>query len=207
MSRDLRGLHPYVRTMALRLIDGCKEHGIVISIMTTIRTLEEQKELYDLGRKHPGEIVTYRTPGNSYHQYGLAFDIMCSKLSSDIVLDEDGMYSIAGRIGKSVGLGWGGDRKGEGVNHFFWTGGLSMIDLKFGDLPDCEGKKEQLMKREYYKKKTDYDVMVRDRKSLRSCIVGIIQKGNPIKVFDEDESWVEVSFLGRTAYICKKSLK
>jgi peptidoglycan L-alanyl-D-glutamate endopeptidase CwlK len=38
------------------------------------RTMEEQTALYSLGRSAPGRIVTKAKAGESYHNYGLAFD-------------------------------------------------------------------------------------------------------------------------------------
>ena len=42
----------------------------------TLRTIKEQNDLYAQGRTKPGKIVTNAKGGQSYHNYGLAIDIV-----------------------------------------------------------------------------------------------------------------------------------
>jgi peptidoglycan L-alanyl-D-glutamate endopeptidase CwlK len=49
----------------------------------TLRTFAEQQAIYDQGRTKPGSIVTNAKPGQSLHNYGLAFDIA-------LIVDADG---------------------------------------------------------------------------------------------------------------------
>lgn len=49
----------------------------------TYRTFQEQDAIYAQGRTTPGNIVTYAKGGQSYHNYGLAVDIV-------FLIDKDG---------------------------------------------------------------------------------------------------------------------
>jgi surface antigen len=44
-------------------------------VHSTVRTVDEQDELYAKGRTAPGDIVTYVRGGDSWHNYGLAVDL------------------------------------------------------------------------------------------------------------------------------------
>lgn len=50
--------------------------GINFRIFETFRSAKRQAELYEQGRTKPGTIVTKAQPWSSYHQYGLAADII-----------------------------------------------------------------------------------------------------------------------------------
>ena len=53
-----------------------------LRITHTYRSIQEQNELYAIGRTIKGNKVTNAKGGQSYHNYGLAFDIV-------ILLDKD----------------------------------------------------------------------------------------------------------------------
>lgn len=55
-------------------LDEMVQTGIRPLIYCGLRTFEEQTALYAQGRTKPGRIVTKAKPGESYHNYGLAFD-------------------------------------------------------------------------------------------------------------------------------------
>lgn len=57
--------------------------GIRLRFSQTLRTAEYQSGLYAQGRTKPGKIVTNAKPGQSIHEYGLAFDIV-------LLYDRDG---------------------------------------------------------------------------------------------------------------------
>lgn len=50
--------------------------GITLRIVQGLRTIDEQNALYAKGRTMPGEIVTNARGGSSYHNYGLAIDLV-----------------------------------------------------------------------------------------------------------------------------------
>lgn len=74
------------------------------------RTMEEQAALYAKGRtKQPGKIVTKAKPGQSYHNYGLAFDWVPLKAApkNKDLLTADWGNDMAYRLGEKVGLSFG----------------------------------------------------------------------------------------------------
>ena len=74
------------------------------------RTMEEQAALYAKGwTKQPGKIVTKAKPGQSYHNYGLAFDWVPLKAAAKNkdLLTADWGNDMAYRLGEKVGLSFG----------------------------------------------------------------------------------------------------
>jgi hypothetical protein len=70
------------------------------------RTMEEQAALYAKGRTAGGRIVTKAKPGESYHNYGLAFDWVPLKQSgknADLWI-ADWNNETAFRLGEHVGV-------------------------------------------------------------------------------------------------------
>ena len=70
------------------------------------RTMEEQSGLYAKGRTKPGKIVTKAKPGQSYHNYGLAFDwvpLKATPKNKDLYM-ADWSNNIAYKLGEKVGV-------------------------------------------------------------------------------------------------------
>ena len=70
------------------------------------RTMEEQAGLYAKGRTKPGKIVTKAKPGQSYHNYGLAFDwvpLKATPKNKDLYM-ADWSNNIAYKLGEKVGV-------------------------------------------------------------------------------------------------------
>lgn len=111
MGRDVSKLHPRLQTAVAQLQNMCKKEGLSLGIGECFRSAAEQDALYAQGRTQPGTVVT-NAPGSSYssqHQWGIAFDFF--KNVSGHAYDDDGFFSRVGALGKSLGLGWGGDWK------------------------------------------------------------------------------------------------
>ena len=116
--RDITLCHPRLQQLAAKWIQACAAQGIVVGIAETLRTVEEQEELYAQGRTKPGQIVT-NARGTSYrsqHQWGIAFDFFLTmdvdgdgKTTDDSYNDSTGIFGQAAAIAKSLGLAWGGD--------------------------------------------------------------------------------------------------
>lgn len=92
---------------------------------------------------HPnGRTVTNARGGDSMHNYGLAYDVAlvtgaAGKLSWDLKLDlnHNGLpdFNDVGSYGESLGLKWGGRFVTiHDMDHFEFTGGLTLADLKSG---------------------------------------------------------------------------
>jgi peptidoglycan L-alanyl-D-glutamate endopeptidase CwlK len=108
-SRRLGDLHPIVAAKAKQFIALAEAEGIEILITSTLRTFEEQAELFAIGRTRPGNIVTNAKPGESWHNFGLAFDVV--PLVNGKAIWDGPFGEHIGALGKQVGLRWGGDFK------------------------------------------------------------------------------------------------
>jgi peptidoglycan L-alanyl-D-glutamate endopeptidase CwlK len=109
----------------------------------TLRTFAEQDELFAQGRTKKGNIVTKAKGGLSYHNYGLALDIVLlvdkdgngtyETASWDLKSDFDGDgkadWMEIVNIFKQYGWSWGGDWKFVDAPHFEKTFGHSVRDL------------------------------------------------------------------------------
>ncbi len=110
MSRDITMCHPKLQEIANKLVTECKKQGLIVKLGECFRTVSEQDSLYAQGRTKPGVIVTY-AKGSSYssmHQWGVAFDVIRND-GKGAYYDNDGWFSKVGKIGKALGLEWGGD--------------------------------------------------------------------------------------------------
>lgn len=79
-------LHPLLRDEAGAIYSDICERltgRVACRFSHTLRTNAEQNELYAKGRTKPGSIVTYAKGGQSYHNFGLAVDIV-------LLVDKDG---------------------------------------------------------------------------------------------------------------------
>lgn len=110
--RNINKCHPRLIDLSKKLVSACRGQGLIIGIGESFRTKEEQDALYAKGRTAPGNIVT-NAKGSSYsshHQWGTAFDIYRND-GKGVYTDGDGFFEKVGKIGKSIGLEWGGDWK------------------------------------------------------------------------------------------------
>jgi peptidoglycan LD-endopeptidase CwlK len=135
-SRSLDDLQPKVAAKARSLIARCQTESIDLIVTSTYRDQEAQAALYALGRTKPGSIVTNARPGESFHNWRVAFDVVPLRhgkpvwgtSGQDLIL-----WEKVGALGESVGLEWAGRwRKFREFPHFQWTGGLSLVELQAG---------------------------------------------------------------------------
>lgn len=139
-------LHPKLREEATEIYDdicNALTGKAICRFVFTLRTFAEQDGLYAQGRTKPGKIVTNAKGGTSYHNYGLAIDIV-------LLVDKDGngTYETASwdtkgdfdkdgksdwqevvTIFKQYGWEWGGDWKFVDAPHFQKTLGKSVREL------------------------------------------------------------------------------
>ena len=127
MTSELNILHPYVKYLAELFLKECENKGIKVEILATYRTINEQEELYKLGRTIPGAIITNVRGGYSHHNYGLAFDAL-PVIDGIITKDREDVLIKMGIIAKSLGLTWGGEFDGGFYEpeHFEWHGEFSI---------------------------------------------------------------------------------
>lgn len=107
MSRFINDLEPQVAAMCHQFVDACEKQGITVLITCTLRSREEQGTLYAMGRTKPGNRVTNAKPGQSLHQYGVAFDFV-PLIHGKAVWNNAELFERCGVIGESVGLQWSG---------------------------------------------------------------------------------------------------
>lgn len=140
-------LHPKLRPEAKKIYSEICESltGNAICRFThTLRTFKEQNDLYAIGRTRPGKKVTNAKGGQSYHNYGLAIDIVLlvdkdkngtfktalwdtkTDFDGDRVADWQEIVAIF----KRYGWEWGGDWGFKDYPHFQKTLGKSVVNLQ-----------------------------------------------------------------------------
>jgi peptidoglycan L-alanyl-D-glutamate endopeptidase CwlK len=140
-SRDLLDLKPAVRAQAEKFLQRSRDAGHDFLIYCTYRPLSEQARLYRQGRQieriqakaaqldetfgrpdlaekliavgpQQGRIVTGAAPGESLHNYGLAFDgvpLISGKPSwGTREPDSRALWMVYGEMGEGAGMRWAG---------------------------------------------------------------------------------------------------
>lgn len=159
-SRDLIDLQPHVAEAARAHLEACADAGIDLLIYCTLRDAQEQALLFQksrtedqIRRKHdqlvgdfpqlaallepPTPIneakATNAGPGESYHQYGLAYDcvpLVGGKAVWKTTGEELRLWQKVGQLGKQVGLEWAGDwQRFREFPHFQISNNRSVSDL------------------------------------------------------------------------------
>jgi peptidoglycan L-alanyl-D-glutamate endopeptidase CwlK len=139
-SRNLSDLHPLCKERAEKFLKLAKDAGIDLIVTSTYRDLESQADLFAQGRTKPGTIVTNARPGQSWHNWRCAFDVVPLRNGKPVwgTSGPDGdMWRKVGELGESVGLEWAGRWTGKlrEFAHFQYTGGLTLADLQKGKVP------------------------------------------------------------------------
>lgn len=144
-NRRISLLHPLIRAKAAEFINLAEKAGYKLRIVSGLRTWTEQTDLYNQphdGKDNDGdglideadEKVTNAKAGESYHNYGLAFDVV--EVKDGKVLWENPNWSKIAEIGKSLGFEWGGDWQSfKDRPHFQMTFGktVSMLSKLYLD--------------------------------------------------------------------------
>lgn len=95
-------LHPVVRAKAEQLVSLARGQGIRVKLTEGYRPPERQASLLATG-------ATDAKPGWSFHQHGLAFDLVPLDAQGRAWWEPGGnVWETIGRIGESLGLTWGG---------------------------------------------------------------------------------------------------
>lgn len=111
-SRRLEDLKPLVRKMAVKFQENCAAAGYDILIYCTLRSEEEQNELYAQGRTKPGKIVTNARGGESWHNFGCAIDYV-PLVGGKPQWGNSDLYLKTGIIAEMVGFEWAGRWTGK----------------------------------------------------------------------------------------------
>src|SRR5579872_98872 len=84
----LEKVFPLLAAKVRQMADQLAREGIVLRVVQGLRTWAEQDSLYAQGRTAPGQKVTNCPGGRSYHNFGLAVDLVPSH-GSDQPYDPD----------------------------------------------------------------------------------------------------------------------
>jgi peptidoglycan L-alanyl-D-glutamate endopeptidase CwlK len=112
---------------SLRAIRGALAAGTEARIISGTRTYAEQNLLFRQGRfGNPGQRVTNARGGESWHNFGLAWDI--GLFRNGEYLTDGAPYRPLGAHGKVPGVDWGGDwRSFQDLPHYqFGTAGQTI---------------------------------------------------------------------------------
>lgn len=121
-------VHPVLADAIRRMAQVLDLEGIYIRVTQGMRSCAEQDQLYAQGRSLPGKIVTNCPGGKSWHNFGLAVDLVPSEGTMDAQFlpdwnenHPDWKRMIA--VGESLGLTCGADwRTFKDYPHFQLTG-------------------------------------------------------------------------------------
>lgn len=108
-EKNLKTLLPEAELHARRFLQAVLDAGYDVKVLDGTRTFAEQDELFAQGRTKPGKKVTNARGGQSNHNYGIAWDIGLFKDGD--YLEDSPLYRKVGKIGRELGLEWGGDWK------------------------------------------------------------------------------------------------
>lgn len=131
-EKNLATLHPKAQVKArefLAAAQAAMPGGLSVKIISGSRSYAEQDALYAKGRTTPGRKVTNARGGFSNHNFGIAWDI--GLFRDRDYLEEDPLYGECGKIGRAMGLEWGGDWKSfRDEPHYQIKTGLSLAQMR-----------------------------------------------------------------------------
>lgn len=149
-SRKIDDLVFPAKLRALNFIADAKIEGIDLLVTCTVRDVQAQNALFAHGRTRaqldraglteiepaPGPILTNAKGGDSFHQYGVALDVVPLRAGKPVWgtagADRE-LWERVGRIGEARGLEWAGRwKRMREFPHFQFTGGLRLADFRAG---------------------------------------------------------------------------
>lgn len=114
-EKNLATVQPQLAKLGRELLRRLAAEGLTFKVTSGNRTVEEQRELYAIGRTKPGVPVTWTM--KSRHIGGRAIDVTLFNGKNPVW--ESKHYESAGRIGEELGLVWGGRwKKNPDKPHF-----------------------------------------------------------------------------------------
>lgn len=150
-STRIDELQPIVAVKARRLIEAAQSIGLELVIVSTLRDAEAQAKRYALGRTEVGPqarparplgvCVTSNAAGESFHEYGCAFDaypmLAGYLLTMSATLEWRAWVALRELAAlPRINLQWGGYERAEGclreLSHFHYSAGLTAAELRAG---------------------------------------------------------------------------
>jgi peptidoglycan L-alanyl-D-glutamate endopeptidase CwlK len=128
-EKNIATLEPQTAKLAREHLRRLQAEGLNFKVTSATRTFAEQAALFAKGRTAKGPKVTNARPGSSWHNYGVAYDL--TLFSGKNPVWDSKHYATAGRIGKELGLRWGGDfRSIVDRPHFERPLGLTLAEAR-----------------------------------------------------------------------------
>ena len=129
-EKNIVSLLPAVQDLARQHVYQVRQTGADMRIISGTRTFAQQNVLYTQGRTAPGNVATNAKGGFSNHNFGVAYDVGFFDSKGSYV-SEGPDYDVAGQIGTSAGLEWGGNWTGiVDRPHFQLTHGLTISQMR-----------------------------------------------------------------------------
>ena len=200
---DVNKLHPWLKYKLSLFLNRCAKVGIYLIITEGFRTVEYQDSLYAQGRTKKGKIVT-NAKGKYYqsqHQWGIAFDIAIN--DTKLLYDTATIKKVA-KIGKKLGLAWGGD----------WVSPVDMPHFYLKKWGDTTSKLKSTYKTPD-KFRLEWTMTVRGtkkglniwNKARTKVKYKKVPNGNEVNVMYIKGKYAKVEYLGTVGYMKVKYLK
>jgi len=126
-EQRIEQLHPKIRTAVRAFLEDAKKQGITLRITSGYRSVTEQDRLFAQGRTASGRKVTNARGGQSWHNYGLAIDVV-QMVGQTPIWKAD--WERIGKIGEAHGFEWGGRWKFVDKPHFQMRFGLTIAQAQ-----------------------------------------------------------------------------
>jgi RHS repeat-associated protein len=117
----IQTLHPEIRDKVTQLILDLQKQDMTVRVTDYFRTMKEQDELFD-------KKITKAKGGQSYHNYGLAIDVVEIK-DGNANYDSIESYEKIAAAAKAIGFEWGGDWTTPDKPHFQIAFGYKCSEL------------------------------------------------------------------------------
>lgn len=129
----IKKLNKRFQKVVLDWLNECENQGIIIQIYSGFRTLIEQQKLYDAYTNGTAPYPAAQ-PGKSYHNYGMAVDVMIMNSPTGDTRDLT-MLQKASLLGEAMHVEWGGNFKAKkfakyNERHHFQLAGYNWQELK-----------------------------------------------------------------------------
>lgn len=127
-------IQPLVKRKADMVVKAMSNLGYQVTVFQGFRSFEEQNALYAQGRTKPGAIVTNAKGGDSFHNYGVAVDIVFV-VNGKPSWSSKHPWKTLGKVGKEYGFEWGGDWEDfVDLPHFQLTQGYTLRNFKSNEV-------------------------------------------------------------------------
>ena len=102
---------------------------IKLRVTSANRSYQEQNDLYAKGRTTSGNIVTNARGGESFHNFGLAIDVV--EIKDGAAIWNNTRWGEISNLAKSIGFEWGGDFNSfVDKPHFQYSYGYTLAELR-----------------------------------------------------------------------------